>query len=968
MSDLLAVPSRVVVAAAGWRDEVRMSDLLSELRDAVTVDFESAPITPRPQYPPEPVGVAIKIGAQPSRYYAWAHPAQNNTTRERALAALTKVWTGRRPLLMHHAKFDLAVGIEKLGLPMPTVPIHDTMPQLFLRDPRAVTFALKPSAHAILGLAPEERDAVEDWLMEHQPIPGVKISRAPKSPHYVGAYIGSAPGNLVATYACGDTDRTYGLAQVLGQHLATTGMVAAYAREQALLPTIMGMERFGVRVDLPRLLVDCERTERVIATVDAWIFHHLKSTPFNLDAKGELVQALLAGGAATAASLGSTKTGKIATNKAALAQGVTDPPLMAMLRYRGALCHSLRTYMRPWVETAQQSGGRIFTTWHSTRSDESGARTGRFSSTPNFQNCFSGDTELLTGNGWVRFDQLQRGVPVAQYDAITEEISFVAPMAYVQQPGDGTLLHVRQMKQVDLLMTPGHEQLLRRRTGEVFKVSAAEIPSDQQFLHAGHYAGGAEAVPAGMVTLLCAAQADGHWNGSGWVFSFKKKRKADRLLAALNALGACFSEHHPSSGYYQYYLMGDFAYALRERLGSKKEFGAWLLRWNRKALDQFMEEIMLWDGLSTRRTCYFSNNRNNVDWAQIVAVLSGRRARIRAYEAKSGNTNWQADIPFRGHSWTTNLTKTTVPYTGDVYCVTMPAGNIIVRRNGRAVITGNCVKVVPDVFARGDSAFIAPMPRGLKLPPLPYVRSYIVPEPGHVLIDRDYASQELRILAHFEDGAMLRAYRDDQWIDVHEHARISLSVRVGREFKRGEIKTISFGMIYGLGVTGLARKLGVSMDEARQAKDAYLATFPGLRELYQVMRDRAKVRAPITTWGGRQYYCEQAKEVDGRARTMDYKLVNVLIQGSAADCTKEAIRRYAAVKPADHHPLLLVHDEVVVSVPADECAAGMELLRQSMESVQFDVPMLSEGKWSQKNWGSLEDYDAKGQRIELEAA
>ena len=642
-----------------------MSDLLSELRDAVTVDFESAPITPRPQYPPEPVGVAIKIGAQPSRYYAWAHPAQNNTTRERALAALTKVWTGRRPLLMHHAKFDLAVGIEKLGLPMPTVPIHDTMPQLFLRDPRAVTFALKPSAHAILGLAPEERDAVEDWLMEHQPIPGVKISRAPKSPHYVGAYIGSAPGNLVATYACGDTDRTYGLAQVLGQHLATTGMVAAYAREQALLPTIMGMERFGVRVDLPRLLVDCERTERVIATVDAWIFHHLKSTPFNLDAKGELVQALLAGGAATAASLGSTKTGKIATNKAALAQGVTDPPLMAMLRYRGALCHSLRTYMRPWVETAQQSGGRIFTTWHSTRSDESGARTGRFSSTPNFQNC---------------------------------------------------------------------------------------------------------------------------------------------------------------------------------------------------------------------------------------------------------------------------------------------------------------VKVVPDVFARGDSAFIAPMPRGLKLPPLPYVRSYIVPEPGHVLIDRDYASQELRILAHFEDGAMLRAYRDDQWIDVHEHARISLSARVGREFKRGEIKTISFGMIYGLGVTGLARKLGVSMDEARQAKDAYLATFPGLRELYQVMRDRAKVRAPITTWGGRQYYCEQAKEVDGRARTMDYKLVNVLIQGSAADCTKEAIRRYAAVKPADHHPLLLVHDEVVVSVPADECAAGMELLRQSMESVQFDVPMLSEGKWSQKNWGSLEDYDAKGQRIELEAA
>ena len=38
----------------------------------------------------------------------------------------------------------------------------------------------------------------------------------------------------------------------------------------------------------------------------------------------------------------------------------------------------------------------------------------------------------------------------------------------------------------------------------------------------------------------------------------------------------------------------------------------------------------------------------------------------------------------------------------------------------------------------------------------------------------------------------------------------------------------------------------------------------------------------------------------------------------------------------------------------------MAILGSAMESVKFDVSMLTEGKISDTNWGELKDYDRKG--------
>lgn len=373
------------------------------------VDFESLPIRRRPDYPPEPVGVAVKYGARRSKYHAWAHPRGGNTsTRAKALAALRRAWLGE--VCFHHANFDHAVATEKLGLPrLRSDRVHDTMLLLFLADPRARTFELKPNAERLLGEAPEERDELLTWLVKHQPVTGVNLSlsksskKRKKSGHteYAGAYVAYAPVPLVDRYACGDTDRTEGLFRKLYRLIKQRGMLGAYDRERLLLEPIAAMERDGVPVDLSRLRADVAKYEAALAKADAWLCRRTGApVGTDWDSADTLIRCLIKAGLADKNLLGYTKKGRrkkdasgntitvpvVASNKEALARGVTDARVKVVLRYRSRLCSSLRTFMRPWLEVAERSGGTIYTQWHTTRTDDTGARTGRISSTPNFQN------------------------------------------------------------------------------------------------------------------------------------------------------------------------------------------------------------------------------------------------------------------------------------------------------------------------------------------------------------------------------------------------------------------------------------------------------------------------------------------------------------------------------------------------------------------------------------------------------
>jgi DNA polymerase-1 len=242
-----------------------------------------------------------------------------------------------------------------------------------------------------------------------------------------------------------------------------------------------------------------------------------------------------------------------------------------------------------------------------------------------------------------------------------------------------------------------------------------------------------------------------------------------------------------------------------------------------------------------------------------------------------------------------------------------------------------------------------------EFPALPNVRSYVLPDEGEVLVSYDFASQELRVLAHYEDDLLLQAYREDPTQDLHQFAADTISKVLGIPFKRKQAKTCAFAILYGSGLSTLAAQLGSSKDEAGIIKNAYLEVLPGVAKLIAQLKSRARNNSPLRTWGGRVYYVEPPRFKDGQWRTFDYKLLNYLIQGSSADITKTAIIEYNRRKVHGRF-LLTVHDQIVVSVPEKYLNSESTILKQCMESVPLDAQLLADGSKG-PNLHNVEDFE-----------
>lgn len=263
--------------------------------------------------------------------------------------------------------------------------------------------------------------------------------------------------------------------------------------------------------------------------------------------------------------------------------------------------------------------------------------------------------------------------------------------------------------------------------------------------------------------------------------------------------------------------------------------------------------------------------------------------------------------------------------------------------------TGRLSSARPN-FQNPPNAFGLEIPPGL--PPLPDMRTYLLPELGCVWIKRDFSSQEVRILAHFEDGTLLELYRGDPFFDPHAHARILINQITGVWYDRKDVKIVGFSIIYGSGVPGLASQLGRPHSEAYTLREAYFKAMPSAPALAKQVSARGRSGGFITTWGGRQYFVEPPKVVGGRVRTFEYKLLNYLIQGSAADQTKEVLCNWWEDSDRQAIFMATIHDEINASAPADRWQEEMNLLRRHMDAELFDVPMRSEGEWG-TSWGSL---------------
>ena len=236
------------------------------------------------------------------------------------------------------------------------------------------------------------------------------------------------------------------------------------------------------------------------------------------------------------------------------------------------------------------------------------------------------------------------------------------------------------------------------------------------------------------------------------------------------------------------------------------------------------------------------------------------------------------------------------------------------------------------------------------------IRRCFVPEPGCLFFSADYSQIELRVMAHLSgDRNMIEAFREGYDIHAATAARIYKKPidEVSRD-ERTKAKRANFGIIYGITVFGLAERLEISRDEAKQLIDGYFDTFPDVHAYMERAKQTAREKGYAETFFHRRRYLPDITSHNATVRGFaERNAINAPIQGSAADIIKIAmVRIYRRFKREGIRSkmILQVHDELNFSVLPEEREQVERIVLEEMQGAYpLQVPLVADSGWGQ-NW------------------
>jgi DNA polymerase-1 len=224
------------------------------------------------------------------------------------------------------------------------------------------------------------------------------------------------------------------------------------------------------------------------------------------------------------------------------------------------------------------------------------------------------------------------------------------------------------------------------------------------------------------------------------------------------------------------------------------------------------------------------------------------------------------------------------------------------------------------------------------IPRDPAYRRCVRPAPGRVLIKADYSQIELRIAAQVSgDTAMQEAFRTGE--DLHTKTARAVLGREPSKQDRQLAKALNFGLLYGMGATKLRTyaetDYGVSLTsgDATRFRNQFFRTYPGIQAWHRSHQSDESMTT--RTLAGRlrkdvAFYAEQLASP---------------ISGTGVDILKLALARLWNDRETVPSAALalVVHDEIVVEVDAEDAERAAAWLTEHMQAagaeLLTDVPV-----------------------------
>lgn len=325
--------------------------------------------------------------------------------------------------------------------------------------------------------------------------------------------------------------------------------------------------------------------------------------------------------------------------------------------------------------------------------------------------CVDCDTEFFNGKEWKPISKYDTNDKVLQYneDGTT---TLVTPYRYIKQKQD-ILYHMHNNTySVDQVLSDNHNVVYLGYGNKLHKEPFSEVMKKNElnkhgftgrFINTFNYNGSGINLSEFEIRLMCAIICDGTLYNSNnkCRLHLKKQRKKDRIEWIFKELNLTYEKKESSAeGYHDYYFKPPRA---------EKEFSYYWYDCNQEQLKIVCSEILYWDGSfgkGNRRT-FSTCNKNTADFVQFAFSGCGERATIgirdrrgqKYKDSKYIRKSIEYTVVISNNKTTSicgkNYKNEIEEYKtkdGYEYCFTVPSGMLVLRRNNRIFVTGNCGK------------------------------------------------------------------------------------------------------------------------------------------------------------------------------------------------------------------------------------------------------------------------------------
>jgi DNA polymerase-1 len=213
------------------------------------------------------------------------------------------------------------------------------------------------------------------------------------------------------------------------------------------------------------------------------------------------------------------------------------------------------------------------------------------------------------------------------------------------------------------------------------------------------------------------------------------------------------------------------------------------------------------------------------------------------------------------------------------------------------------------------------------------VKSCFICRRGYANYYFDYANMELVVFGCYaEEPLILDTYAAGG--DVHGVMAAELYGKNYDEIQRNRTKDTNFGVIYGMGIGGMATAREVSRKEAERFYNMYLRTFPSIRQFQESCEYELRQYGYVEDWFGKRYTVPVGKA---------YVAVSAIIAGTCAQAFKVGLLNL--VKNVEFSVdkqsiLLLIHDEC--QIERKKALRGERAFVNDVTDQMTDIPQFLE--------------------------